>query len=130
MILHTYVKMYCNTKQSSSLPFCVPNSKPHGARDLNKYYHLRFDIKLVNYVCAIFHIPCTYVACTSIIDKPWISHIPLKNKNTINLSSIAPIGQFLGCSIIGTSSSCHINQPLMAYLIKYTRLFLVKLVII
>ena len=40
------VKMYCNTNQFPVLHFCGPHSKPHGARGLNKHYHLRFDTKL------------------------------------------------------------------------------------
>ena len=40
------VKMYCNTNQFPTLPFCGPHSKPHGARGLRKHYHLRFDPKL------------------------------------------------------------------------------------
>ena len=36
------VKMYCNTNQFPTLPFCGPYSKPHGARGLSKHYHLRF----------------------------------------------------------------------------------------
>ena len=31
---HKDVKMYCNTNQFSTLPFCGPHSKPHGARGL------------------------------------------------------------------------------------------------
>ena len=68
-----YLKIYCNKNQFPELPFCVPHSKPHGARGLSKNYHLRFDPKLGNCVCAIFCIPCACVACTSMLDKPWIS---------------------------------------------------------
>ena len=72
---HQYVKMFCNTNQFQELPFCGPHSKPHGARELSKHYHLRFDPKLGNGVCAILHIPCACVACTSMQDKPWVSGI-------------------------------------------------------
>ena len=58
------VKMYCNTNQLPTLPFCGPHSKPHGARGLGKYYHFRFDPKLGMGECAIHHIPCACVACT------------------------------------------------------------------
>ena len=47
------VKMYCNTNQFPTLPFCGPHSKPHGARGLGKHYHLRFDPKLGMGKCAI-----------------------------------------------------------------------------
>ena len=40
------MKMYCNKNQLPVLTFCVPHSKPHGARGLGKHYHLRFDPKL------------------------------------------------------------------------------------
>ena len=70
------VKMYCNTNQFPALPFCGPHSKPHGARGLSKHYHLRFYPKLSMGECAIRSIPCVCVACTSMLDKPWISGIP------------------------------------------------------
>ena len=69
------VKMYCNTNQFPELLFSGSHSKPHGARGLSKNYHLCFDPKLVMGVCAIHRIPCAYVACTSMLDKPWISGI-------------------------------------------------------
>ena len=72
-VAHKYVKMYCNTNQFPALSFCGPYSKPHGAKDLSKHNHLRFDPKLGNGVCAIFRISCAYVACTSMLYKHWIS---------------------------------------------------------
>ena len=69
------VKNYCNTNQLPALPFCGPHSKPHGARGLSKHYHLRFYPKLAMGECAISHISCACVACTSILDRPWISGI-------------------------------------------------------
>ena len=71
-----YVKMYCNTNQFPTLPFCGPHSKPHGARGLGKHYHLRFDPKLGMGKCAILRIPCACVACTSMLHKAWIYGIP------------------------------------------------------
>ena len=68
--------MYCNTNQFPVLPLCDSHSKPHGAMGLSKHYHLHFYPKLGNGVCAIRRIPCACVACTSILDKPWISVIP------------------------------------------------------
>ena len=84
-IAHQYVKMFCNTEQLPALPFCVPHSKPHGARGLNKHYHLSFYPKLGNDVCSIISIPCACVACTSMLDKPWISGI-LYKKITLKTS--------------------------------------------
>ena len=70
------VKMYCNTNQLPTLPFCGPHYKPHGARGLGKHYHLRFDPTLGMVKCAIRRIPCVCVACTSMLDKAWIYDIP------------------------------------------------------
>ena len=65
--------MYCNTNQFPELSFCCPHSKPHGARGLSKHYNLRFDPKLGSGICAILRIPFACVACTSILEKPWVS---------------------------------------------------------
>ena len=70
-----YVRMYCNKNQLPALTFCGPHSKPHDAEGTSKHYHLCFDSKLGMGVCAICHIPCAGVACTSMLDKPWISDI-------------------------------------------------------
>ena len=70
------VKMYCNTNQFPTLPFCGPHYKPHGARELSKNYHLIFDPKLGMDICAIHRTPCACVACISMLDKTWISGIP------------------------------------------------------
>ena len=74
-VAHKYVKIYCNTNQFPSLPFCGTYSKTHVAKGLSKHYHLRFDPKLGNGVCEIRRIPCAYVECTLMIYKPWISGI-------------------------------------------------------
>ena len=57
------VRMYCNTNQFLELLFSGPHPKPHGARGVSKYYHLRFGPKLGMEVCAICRIPCACVAC-------------------------------------------------------------------
>ena len=69
---HKYVIIYCNTNQFPELPCCGTHSKPHSAIRLSKHYHLRFDPKLGNGLYEIFRIPCACVACTSVLDKPWI----------------------------------------------------------
>ena len=74
--LKKYVKIYCNTNKLPGFSFCVPHSKPYGARGLSKKYHLRFDPKLGMGICAILRIPCACVACKSMLDKPRISGIP------------------------------------------------------
>ena len=48
-VAHKYVKVYCNTNKFPSLPFCGTYSKPHGAKGLSKYYHLRFDPKIFHW---------------------------------------------------------------------------------
>ena len=68
--------MYCITNKFPALLLCGPHSKPHHVRFFSKHYHLRFDPKLGNGVCAIRRIPCACVACTSMLYKPWISGIP------------------------------------------------------
>ena len=75
-VSHQDVKIYCNTNQFPELSFSVTHYKPHGARGLSKYYHLRFDPKLGMGICESCRIPCDCVACTSMLDKPWISGIP------------------------------------------------------
>ena len=75
-VVHQYVRIYCNTNQFPAWTFCGPYYKPHGARGLSKHYHFRFDPKLGNGICAICRIPCSCVACTSMLDKPWIFGIP------------------------------------------------------
>ena len=68
-VVHQDMRMYCNINQFPVLPFCVPNSKPHGARGLSKHYHFRFDPKLGHGICAICRIPCACVAYTSTIEN-------------------------------------------------------------
>ena len=80
-VAHKYLKMYCDTNQLPALLFCVPHQKPHGARGLSKHYHLRFDPKIGHGICAIHCIPCVCVACTSMLDQPWIYGIA-SNKQT------------------------------------------------
>ena len=36
-VAHQYVRIYCITNQSPSLPFYGPHSKPHDARGLSKH---------------------------------------------------------------------------------------------
>ena len=114
--LNTYTKLtisdipftttwcYSITNQFPSLSFCGPYSKPHGARGLSKHYHLRFDPKLGNGVCAICRISCACVACKSILDKSWISVIPSNKKErykTVTKSIHWPvIGSFNNWNII------------------------------
>ena len=72
--------MYCDTNQFPELQFCGPHTKPHGVRDLIEHYNSHFNPKIGHGICAIFRIPCAYVACTSMFYQPWISGIPLKKQ--------------------------------------------------
>ena len=71
-VSHKYVIMYCNTNQFLALTLFGPHSKPRCARGLIKHYHLRFDTKLGNGVCAIRRISSACVSCTKMLEKPWI----------------------------------------------------------
>ena len=88
------VKMCCNTNQFPTLPFCGPHSKPHGARGLGKHYHLRFDPKLGMGKCEIRRIPCSCVACTSMLDKHGYLVYHQRNRNDTNQLLSALIGQY------------------------------------
>ena len=70
------MKIYCNTNKFPELSFSCQHPKPHGARGLSKHYHLRFYPKLGMGICAVRCIPFYCVACTSILDKLWISGTP------------------------------------------------------
>ena len=74
-ISHKYLIMYCNTNQFPALPFFDTYYTPHGARGVSKHYQLRFDTKLGNGVRVILCITFACAACTSMLDKPWISLI-------------------------------------------------------
>ena len=77
---HKDVKMYCDTNQLPALPFCGPHQKLRVARGLSKHYHLRFDPKLGHGICEIRCIPGACVACTSMLENPWIYGIPSKKQ--------------------------------------------------
>ena len=79
-VSHKDVKMYCDTNQFPTLPFCVSHPKPQGEKGLSMHYHLRFDPNIGHVICAIRHIPCAFVACTSMMYKPWIYVIDSKKQ--------------------------------------------------
>ena len=99
-----YVRMYYKTNKFPVLSFFGPYSKPHGARGLSKHYHLRFDTKLGMRVCVIRCISCACIACTSILDKPWISGIPSNEqeryKPVIKCTYWQVLGSFKNWNII------------------------------
>ena len=108
------VKMYCNTNQFPESSFSGPNYKPHGARGLSKHYRLRFDPKLVMGVCEICHIPCACVACTSMLDKPWMSGISIDKQQRhkpITKCTYWPVfGVFNNCNIIRFSQKSTLSD--------------------
>ena len=61
-----------STKFQAFSVFFGPHAKPHGVIGLIKHYYLRLDPKLGHVKCAIIHIPCPYIACTNMLDKPWV----------------------------------------------------------
>ena len=71
-VVQKYVKMFCNTNQCPSLPFCGPHTKPHGVRGTRKHYHMLFDTELGDVICAIRRITCTCAELVSMLYKPWI----------------------------------------------------------
>ena len=108
--------MYCNTFQFPELLFFVPHSKPHCTRGLSKHYHLRFYPKLGMGEFAFLHIPCSCVACTSMLDKPWISVMPLdkqeRYKPFTNCTYLPVLGSFNNWNIIQLS---HKSTPSDAF---------------
>ena len=46
--------------------------KPNRVAGFSKHYHLRFDPKLGHVKCKIIRIPCSCVACTNTLNKPWV----------------------------------------------------------
>ena len=78
-------------------------SKPHGARGLGKYYHIRFDPNLVHGKCVICRIPCACVACTSMIDQPWISGV-----QSTKQARYQPVINCTYCKVLGPYNNCNI----------------------
>ena len=66
-----------------------------------------FDPKIDNGVCAIRCISCTCVACTSLIDKNWISGIPPdeqeRYKPVTKCTYWPVLGYFENCNIVELS---------------------------
>ena len=70
------LKMYCNTNQFPSLPFCGPHSKPQVASGLSKNYHLRFNPKTrYGSMCNSPYTMC-FCCIKSMLETNWIHSIP------------------------------------------------------
>ena len=79
----------------------IPNLMAQGG--LSKHYHLSFDPKIGNVICAIRRIPCACFACTSMLDKPWISGIPSDEKKLYK-----PVTNCTYCPVLGSFNNCNI----------------------
>ena len=123
-VAHQDVKMYCNTNQFPELPFCGPYSKPHGVRGLNNHYHLCFDPKLGNGVCEIFCIPCSCVACTLMMYKPWISVKPSYEQELYK-----PVTKCNDWPVLGSFNNCNI-VPLSQKSTPYDKFYEIRQVVI
>ena len=103
-VVHKDVKMYCDTNQFRTLPFCGSHTKPHGAKLLGKHYSLRFDQNLGHGICEIRRIPCACVSCTSMIDKPRISIIQstkqARYQYVTNFTYWPVLGPYKNCTFI------------------------------
>ena len=119
-VSHKDVKMYCDTNQLPTLPFCGSHTKPHGERGLSKHYHLRLDPNLGHVIYEIFRIPCACVACTSMLDKPWISGIQSTKQTryqpVINFTCFPVLGIYYNWNIIHLTPKSIPMRCLMRYI--------------
>ena len=97
--------MYCDINQFPILPFHGPHPIPHEERELSKNYNLHFYPKLGCGICAIFRIPCACVACTPMLDKPWISGIPSKQQ-----ACYQPVKKLIYWSVLGSYNNWNIIE--------------------
>ena len=70
---------------------------------MSKHYQLRFDPKLGNGVCVILRIQCDCVACTSMLDKTWVSGITSDKKERYK-----PVTNCTYCPVLGPLNNCSI----------------------
>ena len=47
------MRIYCDTKQVTALPFCGSHPNTNGERGLSKHHHLRFGPNLGHGICEI-----------------------------------------------------------------------------
>ena len=96
-VAQKYVKMYCNITNSQHYHFVVQITNLMAWGGLSENYHLSFDTKIGNGICEVRRITCACVVCTSILDKPWISGIPLKKRT---LSTCHQVHLFVSTGVI------------------------------
>ena len=103
-VAHKYVKIYCDTNQFPALPFCGSHPKPRRARGLGKHYHIPFDPNVGHDICEICRIPCACVACTSMLDQPWIFGVQstkqARYQPAINCTYWTVLRPYNNCNII------------------------------
>ena len=102
-VAHKDVTLYCDSNQFQTLPFCVSHPKLHVSRGLSKHDHFRFDTKLGHGLCEICRISCACVACTSILDKPWIYGI-MSTKQ----AHYQPVTNFTYWTVLGSYNNWNI----------------------
>ena len=98
-------KMSCVSTQFQVLLFCGPHANPHIGRDLSKHNHLRLDPKLGNGKCEIRQIPCAWIACTNMLDKPWV----IGSDPTRKLR-YQPVEDYKYCPVLGSFNNWNITQ--------------------
>ena len=67
------------------------------------HYHMRFDSKLVHATCTIRQIPCAYVECTYVLEKPWVHGSPPQQQ-----TSYQPVTDFTYWSVLGSFNNWNI----------------------
>ena len=71
----------------------------------SKHYNLRFDTNLGHDICAIRRIPCAYVGCTSMLDKPWVSSMLSKKQ-----ASYQPVANCTYWPVLGSYNNWNIIE--------------------
>ena len=99
------MKIYFDPNQFPAFPFCGPHPKPCGERGVGKHYHIPFGPELGHDICAIRRIPCACVACTSILEKPWLSGIPSKKQ-----ARYQPVTNYTYWPVLGSYNNCNIIE--------------------
>ena len=125
-VSHKDVRIYCDTNKFQTLPFCGSHPKTHGARGLGKHYHIRLDPNIGHGICSIRGIPCDYVACTSMLDQPWISGF-----QSTKQARYQPVVNCTYWPVLFPCNNCNIihlipNQHLLMSLMRYIRWFLTE----
>ena len=71
-----FYHQFFTKNQFPQLEFCVIPNKPHGTHRSGKTYHMCFYPKIGHGSCSIRLIPCSFIQCTSTLDKPLNPGVP------------------------------------------------------